>query len=94
MKRQASLFSALVGVQLTSHFGKRGKQYRQYHGKVILTDEQVMECRRLHETQGLTIDQLLFRFNLEHRYWDWMRGVLEYQLRSSPSRPRDPKLGR
>lgn len=93
VKRSASLFASLVGVSLTTRFGRR-QERRQYHGKVILTDDQIMECRRLHEYEGFGINELLFRYNLDHKYWEWMRGVLTYELRSSPSRPRDPKLGR
>ena len=52
----------------------------------ILTDEQVLECRRRHEFENWTPARLEAEYGVSH---DYMRKLLEYATRSKliPRRP-------
>jgi len=93
MKRIASSFATVIGLQISAKYGRR-HGYRRYNGYVKLSDEQIIEARRLHESQGFSARQLLFRFDLPETESNliWMRNVLNYSLRSSPTNPRDPSV--
>jgi hypothetical protein len=59
-----------------------------------LSDEQVLEARRLHESQCWPTQRVLAHFGIPYSQSarTWMQSLLAYTIRSSPSKPLDPKL--
>jgi hypothetical protein len=55
--------------------------------KTMLTDEQVLECRRRHEYEGCKMRTLAAEFDTS---WEYMRAILDYRNRSKliPRRPK------
>lgn len=67
------------GYQLRGEVKQRGPA-------TLLTDEQVLECRRRHEYEGWPLDRLVTEYGVSLAY---MRQLLEYATRSKliPRRP-------
>lgn len=60
----------------------KAPQSRASKGKVLLTDEEVLECRTLHEIQGWGIRALVRKY--PNTSEDYIRRLLNYQVRAQP----------
>lgn len=86
-----SVLSVLLGMNVRQRLRPR----RHRAGPTpTLSDEQVLEARRLHEATGIGARALLQHYRLEatRNRVTWMAHILAYRLRSSPTKPLDPKL--